>query len=74
VAASAETVYAALTRGQQEIARRLFLRLVAVGQDTDDARRLVGPAELSGLSARVVARLHRGPAAQLGRRWAADHP
>jgi WD40 repeat protein len=41
LARTAETLYAALTEQQQDLARGILLRLVAVGQDTQDAKRPV---------------------------------
>lgn len=46
VAASAEEVYAGLTPAQQELARRIFTRLVHVSDDTADTRRRVPRGEL----------------------------
>ncbi|HEX4258803.1 MAG TPA: helix-turn-helix domain-containing protein, partial [Streptosporangiaceae bacterium] len=48
VALSADTAYGELTPGQQQAARRLFLRLVWVSDDGADARRRVGLDELNG--------------------------
>jgi WD40 repeat protein/transcriptional regulator with XRE-family HTH domain len=48
VARSADTAYGELTPGQQQAARRLFLRLVWVSDDGADARRRVGLDELNG--------------------------
>jgi WD40 repeat protein/transcriptional regulator with XRE-family HTH domain len=48
IAQSAETVYAGLGSRERELARRMFLRLVRVGDDTADTRRRVRPAELAG--------------------------
>jgi WD40 repeat protein/energy-coupling factor transporter ATP-binding protein EcfA2 len=47
VAQTAEDVYADLTPTQRDVARRLFLRLVHVGQDTADTRRTVYRTELT---------------------------
>src|SRR6201996_6334510 len=47
VARSADRAYAELTPGQQQAARRLFLRLVWVSDDGPDARRRVARDELS---------------------------
>ncbi len=41
VAASAEEIYAELTPAQQDVARRMFTRLVRVADDTADTRRRV---------------------------------
>jgi WD40 repeat protein len=46
VARTAEQVYAALTPGQQGLARRMFIRLVHVADDTADTRRRVPRYEL----------------------------
>ncbi|PZF99756.1 nSTAND1 domain-containing NTPase [Micromonospora deserti] len=43
---TAESIYAQLTAGQQDAARRLFLRLVHVSEDTADTRRRVNHSEL----------------------------
>ncbi|HEX6522007.1 MAG TPA: hypothetical protein VF070_18675 [Streptosporangiaceae bacterium] len=47
IAATAERVYAGCTESQRATLRRIFLRLVAVGDDTPDMRRRVPPAELA---------------------------
>ncbi|MFJ8689024.1 nSTAND1 domain-containing NTPase [Micromonospora wenchangensis] len=49
VSETAESVFASLTGPQQELARRLFLRLVHVAPETADTRRRVTPAELADL-------------------------
>ncbi|WP_431911876.1 helix-turn-helix domain-containing protein [Micromonospora carbonacea] len=49
VSETAESVFASLTRPQQELARRLFLRLVHVAPETADTRRRVTRAELADL-------------------------
>ncbi|KAB8176777.1 hypothetical protein [Microbispora catharanthi] len=46
LARTAETVYAGLTPQQQDIARGIFLRLVAVGEGTDDTKRRLRRADL----------------------------
>jgi WD40 repeat protein/transcriptional regulator with XRE-family HTH domain len=46
VTRTAESAYAALTPGQQRIARQIFLRLVHVADDTGDTRRRVTLGEL----------------------------
>ncbi|MER6763346.1 MULTISPECIES: nSTAND1 domain-containing NTPase [Amycolatopsis] len=46
VARTAETVYTALTERQREIARRLFVRLTALGEGTEDTKRRVDLAEV----------------------------
>ncbi|MEO3924339.1 helix-turn-helix domain-containing protein [Micromonosporaceae bacterium B7E4] len=48
VAASASAVYDDLTGPQQDLARRLFLRLVHVAPDTADTRRRVSVTDLLG--------------------------
>ncbi|MFC4587111.1 nSTAND1 domain-containing NTPase [Sphaerisporangium corydalis] len=48
IAQTAEAVYADLTGSQQDLARRLFLRLVQVGDDTPDTHRRVRLEELTG--------------------------
>ena len=45
---TAEGVFGRLDAGQQELARRLFLRLVHVADDTPPTRSVVGLAELTG--------------------------
>ncbi len=47
VAATAEHVYADCTEDQRLVLRRIFLRLVAVGDGAPDTRRRVPPAELA---------------------------
>ena len=47
VAQTAEAVHTELTPAQQDIARRLFLRLVHVGEDRTDTRRRVHRTELA---------------------------
>ncbi|MEU7524196.1 hypothetical protein AB0A74_00510 [Saccharothrix sp. NPDC042600] len=46
VARSAEAVHAGLSEADQEVARWLFLRLIAVGEGTEDTKRRVPRAEL----------------------------
>jgi WD40 repeat protein/transcriptional regulator with XRE-family HTH domain len=46
VAHTAEQIYSDLTAGQQETARKIFMRLVQVSDDAADARRRVSPREL----------------------------
>jgi hypothetical protein len=46
VARTAEEAYAALTPGQQDLARRIFIRLIHVADDTADTRRRVPLDEL----------------------------
>ncbi|MGE7433164.1 nSTAND1 domain-containing NTPase [Kitasatospora sp. NPDC001175] len=60
IARTAEDLFTALTPEGREVARTLFLRLVAVGRDADDARRHVAHLDLvrdlpgGGLTAAVV--------------------
>ena len=58
LARRAESVYAGLTGGEQEEARQLFLRLVTLGDGTEDTRRRVRRAELVS-AARDEAALER---------------
>ncbi|WP_438295549.1 nSTAND1 domain-containing NTPase [Streptomyces sp. HUAS TT7] len=46
LAQSAESVYAALPSGQQQLAKDLFLRLTAPGEGTEDTKRRVARGEL----------------------------
>ncbi len=46
LARTAETVYAGLTAAQQRLTRDIFLRLVALGEGTEDTKRRVGRDEL----------------------------
>lgn len=46
IARTAETVYTALPRDEQDWARQVFLRLVALGEGTEDTRRRIDRAEL----------------------------
>ncbi len=46
IAKTAEAVYAELSAEQQEVARRIFLRLVELGEGTQDTRRRAHIAEL----------------------------
>ncbi|MEX5636600.1 helix-turn-helix domain-containing protein [Parafrankia sp. FMc2] len=48
VAQTADSLYAQLTNPEKDLARRLFLRLVQVGEDTPDTRRRVRLDELIG--------------------------
>jgi WD40 repeat protein len=50
VARTADEVYDDLSAVQRAIARRVFLRLVNLGDDTPDTRRKITPAELEGLA------------------------
>ena len=45
----AETVYLGLGEGEQKVARQLFLRLVALGEGTEDTRRRTLRSELTAL-------------------------
>ena len=47
VASTAESVYAGFSESERRILRRIFLRLVAIGDGTPDARRRVPPGELA---------------------------
>ncbi|MFG1818356.1 hypothetical protein ACGFIF_31650 [Kribbella sp. NPDC049174] len=49
VAETAEAVYGDLSKAQQLVAQRVFLRLVNLGDDTTDTRRKVSRAELEGV-------------------------
>jgi WD40 repeat protein/transcriptional regulator with XRE-family HTH domain len=49
IARTAEKVYAGLASDQQEIARRIFLRLVHVADDAPDTRSTVALSDLPGL-------------------------
>ena len=49
IARTAEKIYAGLARDQQEIARRIFLRLVHVADDAPDTRSTVALSDLPGL-------------------------
>jgi WD40 repeat protein len=48
IAKHAEEVFASLEPGQQELARRTFLRLTQPGEGTEDTRRRAHPSELAG--------------------------
>lgn len=50
VAQTAEALYAAAEPARQRTMRRLFVRLTALGDGTDDTRRRISRAELSGLA------------------------
>ncbi|WP_062353035.1 nSTAND1 domain-containing NTPase [Herbidospora yilanensis] len=54
VAQTAEQVYAGLGPEERQVARRIFLRLSALGEGTEDTRRPVSSAELVGLAAEPV--------------------
>ena len=49
LAAHAERVYAELDAGQREATRQLFLRLITLGEGTEDLRRRVSAQELAAL-------------------------
>ncbi|WP_214110629.1 nSTAND1 domain-containing NTPase [Acrocarpospora catenulata] len=49
IAQTAERVYAELGPGEQRLARRVFLRLTALGEGTEDTRRPIAQAELDGI-------------------------
>ncbi|MGQ0600495.1 MAG: nSTAND1 domain-containing NTPase [Anaerolineales bacterium] len=49
----AEDVYTGLNEGGQALARQLFLRLVTIGEGTEDTRRRVLRAELDSLSGEI---------------------
>lgn len=51
LAAQADTVYAGLNTVQQEATRQLFLRLISLGEGTEDVRRRVPIQELVALDA-----------------------
>lgn len=54
IARTAEAVYSQLTEDQQQIARRTFLRLIALGEGTEDTKRR---ANREGLDAEVLEHL-----------------
>ncbi|GIH23434.1 hypothetical protein Aph01nite_17440 [Acrocarpospora phusangensis] len=56
VAHTAESVYSELTEAQQDLARRLFLRLTHIGTDIADTRRRVERSELSDEAGPVLDR------------------
>ncbi|MEO6085603.1 MAG: WD40 repeat domain-containing protein, partial [Umezawaea sp.] len=49
IARTAERVHLDLDPARQEVARRLFLRLIAVGEGTEDTKRRLGRRELADL-------------------------
>lgn len=49
LATRAETLFRGFTERQQELARQVFLRMVTVGEESDEARRRVRRAELESL-------------------------
>ncbi|GAA0978682.1 hypothetical protein GCM10009555_042110 [Acrocarpospora macrocephala] len=54
IAQTAEQVYADLGPEERQVVRRIFLRLSALGEGTEDTRRPVSPAELVGIAAEPV--------------------
>ena len=54
VAQTAERVYAEFGAAEQRAARRIFLRLTALGDGTEDTRRPVARAELEGIADEAV--------------------
>jgi hypothetical protein len=50
LAAQADRVYADLTDLQQEATRQLFLRLITLGEGTEDVRRRIPIRELASLN------------------------
>ncbi|WP_436758143.1 nSTAND1 domain-containing NTPase [Streptosporangium sp. V21-05] len=50
IAQSAERAYDELARAEQQAARRIFVRLTALGDGTEDTRRPISRAELVGLA------------------------
>ncbi|MFF3437840.1 BTAD domain-containing putative transcriptional regulator [Streptosporangium sp. NPDC002721] len=50
IAQSAERVYDELARAEQQAARRIFVRLTALGDGTEDTRRPIARVELVGLA------------------------
>ena len=64
IASTADQVYASCDDAQRQILRRIFLRLVAPGEGSPDARRRVAPSELvvgtdPGTASMLVERLAR---------------
>jgi hypothetical protein len=62
IASTADQVYMSCGEGQRQVLRRIFLRLVALGEGSPDARRRVAPSELvvgtdPGTAAVLVERL-----------------
>ncbi|NUK39700.1 hypothetical protein HRW16_01905 [Streptomyces lunaelactis] len=49
IAQTADRVYGELTNEQQQVVRRIFLRLSALGDGTEDSRRPIAHAELDGV-------------------------
>jgi WD40 repeat protein len=49
IAQSAEHVYGEFDAGHRQLARRIFLRLTALGEGTEDTRRPITRAELDGI-------------------------
>lgn len=50
VARRAESIYTQLNRSQQDISRQIFLRLITLGENTDDTRRRVLLSELLSIT------------------------
>ncbi|PRY31405.1 hypothetical protein [Pseudosporangium ferrugineum] len=65
IARAAEAVYTGLSEGEREWARRLFVRLVALGEGTEDTRRRLDRAELDPAAPETTAVLERLAAARL---------
>jgi WD40 repeat protein len=57
LAQSAETVFSALDERERELAKDVFLRLVALGEGTEDTKRRVGPDELDESTDAVLGKL-----------------
>lgn len=55
LAAQADKIYAGLSHTQQEAGRQLFLRLITLGEGTEDVRRRVPMRELAALGAQSEA-------------------
>jgi WD40 repeat protein len=54
IAQTAERVHAEFDPGQQAVARRIFLRLTALGDGTEDTRRPIARSELDGIADETV--------------------
>ncbi|GIH21805.1 hypothetical protein Aph01nite_01150 [Acrocarpospora phusangensis] len=54
IAQTAEREYGTLTEPEQRVARRVFVRLTALGEGTEDTRRPMDRAELDGLADREL--------------------
>ncbi|WP_168211166.1 nSTAND1 domain-containing NTPase [Actinosynnema sp. ALI-1.44] len=57
LAQSAEAEFAALDEPEQQVVKDLFLRLVALGEGTEDTKRRVGPDELDDSAEAVLGKL-----------------